>query len=531
MITKKVMKTKYSLIALAAAALLAIPLALAAGEPANVTGVTAHPVSATSMGLSWNSSHDSAGGLVNHYRVYYGTVSVQTAGQGDYEHQTDTPNNNTSFTVTGLTAGTTYYFSVTALDSKGLESEAYSLEAHATTSGSAAPASGTPSAATGDTTAPTVAQVAASFKTQVTVTFSEPVKLPASAPQTAFSIAEQVVTANTLAVTGAVLDTTDSKKVNLTTATQKPGVSYIVTAGVGVTDVAGNPIVSGNTDSGLFVGSSSAAPAAVTPPIVMPPAQTTPPATTPPVVAPPVVEPKDCGGDEACFYAQLKTCAPVKMVSVVGQSQTKREVAGPEGANCVLKYEVAGMLDLNNPKTLECKIPTASLGDRVTRVTAKTGKFFTNEAEARQLCTGTELEDFVHSEFTAAPVADTTPPENVTKFTLAFKAEVEKFVIMLRWVASLNSAKDLVDQILYMSMDRGQHYDAGASLGKTVTTHDVPNLEGGKEYTFKLTTKDAAGNESTGVVKSIRLPQTGAAAGLLLLGSLFGAKGLLRKKK
>ena len=57
-------------------------------------------------------------------------------------------------------------------------------------------------------------------------------------------------------------------------------------------------------------------------------------------------------------------------------------------------------------------------------------------------------------------------------------------------------------------------------------------LEGGKEYTFKITTKDNAGNESVGAVQSIRLPQTGAGAGLLLLASGLGARyGLKRRKK
>ncbi len=82
-----------------------------------------------------------------------------------------------------------------------------------------------------------------------------------------------------------------------------------------------------------------------------------------------------------------------------------------------------------------------------------------------------------------------------------------------------------------MSMDRGKNYDAGKPLGPLVAKNEVANLDGGKEYTFKITTKDASGNESTGVVKSIRLPQTGAGAGLLLLGSLAAAKRLLRRKK
>ena len=53
----------------------------------------------------------------------------------------------------------------------------------------------------------------------------------------------------------------------------------------------------------------------------------------------------------------------------------------------------------------------------------------------------------------------------------------------------------------------------------------------GKEYTFKISTKDDNGNESVGVVKSIRLPQTGVGLGLLLLGSVGVAGRLLRRKR
>jgi hypothetical protein len=88
-----------------------------------------------------------------------------------------------------------------------------------------------------------------------------------------------------------------------------------------------------------------------------------------------------------------------------------------------------------------------------------------------------------------------------------------------------------VDQILYSSTDRGVTYDRGNSLGPVATNHQVPNLAGGKEYTFKITTKDATGNESTGVVKSIRLPQTGVGAGMLVFGSAAAAYQALKRRK
>jgi fibronectin type 3 domain-containing protein len=411
------MKTnmKKSLFALIAAIILAIPAisAFAAGEPVNVTGLTATAVDSTSIGLSWNSSKDASGGLVNHYRVYYGTTSVQTAGSGEYGSEVDTPNNSTSYVVTGLTAGTTYYFAVTAIDSASLESEAYSVEANATTAAAvAAPAA--------DTASPTVASVENVDKSHVKVVFSEAVTLPDLLPEAAFSITEQINPTNTLEVMGAVIDTKDTTgaTVILETAVQTKDMNYIVTAGVAVTDAAGNPIISGSTDSGLFAGSDA--------------------------------EP------------------------VVATTETPAE-------------------EIVDPTTTE----------------------------------GAAAE----GETTAEAPADTTAPEDITALMLTFKEDMEKFIIVMDWTASLNTAKDLVDQILYQSMDRGTTYGAGTSLGTDATHYELPNMEGGKEYTFKITTKDAAGNESVGVVKSIRLPQTGAGIGLLLLGSAGAAGRFLRRKK
>jgi cysteine-rich repeat protein len=430
------MKTnmKKSIFALITAAMLAVPTigAFAAGEPANVTGLTATAVDATSIGLSWNSAKDAGGNAVNHYRVYYGTTSVQTVGEGDYDTQVDTPNNNNSYVVTGLTPSTAYYFSVTAIDAASLESEAYSLEANATTS--AVGGAGT------DTTSPTVTEVTAVDKAHVKVVFSEAVKLPDLLPEAAFTIEEQLTPTKLLEVMGAKLDQEDvtGSTIILETAAQTKSVNYIVTAGVAITDTAGNPIISGSTDSGLFAGSD---------------------------VEPPVTE-----------------SAPVPLTE---------EVAPAEGA------------------------------------TAVCGNGTVEEGEA---CDDGNVKSDDGCSATCVVDKDITPPEDITSLILSFKRDLEKFIIVMNWTASINTAKDLVDQILYQSLDRGTTYDTGTPLGAEATTNEVPNLEGGKEYTFKITTKDAAGNESVGVVKSIRLPQTGIGISLLLFGSAAAA-GLIRRKQ
>ncbi|MDC0309675.1 YCF48-related protein, partial [bacterium] len=79
--------------------------------PANLAGQTGP----TTMQLSWtaNSESDIAG-----YKVYY-----DTDGSGyPYANSVSTGSTGTSYTLTGLTTGTTYYAAVSAIDSDGNES-------------------------------------------------------------------------------------------------------------------------------------------------------------------------------------------------------------------------------------------------------------------------------------------------------------------------------------------------------------------------------------------------------------------------
>ncbi len=75
--------------------------------PSTPTNLTASNTTQTSTGLSWNPSTDNVG--VSGYRVYVdGDLEATTAG--------------TSYTVSGLTAGTTYLMEVSAFDAAGNES-------------------------------------------------------------------------------------------------------------------------------------------------------------------------------------------------------------------------------------------------------------------------------------------------------------------------------------------------------------------------------------------------------------------------
>lgn len=502
------MNTKKLAISIISALVFGSSVAMAAGIPENVSGVKASAVDATSIGLNWKAAKDGEGTAVKNYRIYYGTISVLELGEGDYEKQMDTPNNNTSFVVTGLKSNTKHYFAVTAISTDNKESTEYSLEANATTKAEAA----VPAEGGADTAAPTVASVSAPDKQHVKMVFSEAVQLPIASPEASFGIVEQINPANELTVKSAVLDPTDTSKktILMETSDQKASMNYILTAGVGVKDLAGNPIVSGGADSGLFLGSAvepvkAAAPA----PVV----------TQTPAAAAQAV---DCAKDLKCLLTHMADCtlASVAQADEAATTEYKIEVTGAEDANCKVKYTAS-----KHPNVL---FAGATMDCKVAKGTYATMEDF-NKAVDTKNCAGTLVDGYKALAVVAAK--DTTPPENITKLLLSFKKELEKFVVMMSWTPSLNTAKDLVDQLLYMSLDKGKNYDTGKSLGALVAKTEVANLDAGTEYAFKITTKDASGNESTGVVKSIRLPQTGAGIGLLLLGSLGAAKRLLKRKK
>lgn len=88
---------------------------------------------------------------------------------------------------------------------------------------------------------------------------------------------------------------------------------------------------------------------------------------------------------------------------------------------------------------------------------------------------------------------DVTPPEDVTDLN-AISGDT---VVELSWAPSKNGEGDLTDQILYI--DDGSGYDAGTSLGASVSQFAVTNLTNNTKYTFKITVKDEVPNESSGI--------------------------------
>ena len=113
-----------------------------------------------------------------------------------------------------------------------------------------------------DTTAPKVVSATSITPNQVKVVFSEKVKLPA-VPESAFSIINTNYknadgTPGSIKVTGVVLDPDDlsGATVILTTGDQGLGMPYVLTVGNGITDLAGNAIIPGASDTAAFAGTA-----------------------------------------------------------------------------------------------------------------------------------------------------------------------------------------------------------------------------------------------------------------------------------
>lgn len=91
---------------------------------------------------------------------------------------------------------------------------------------------------------------------------------------------------------------------------------------------------------------------------------------------------------------------------------------------------------------------------------------------------------------------DSTAPANVSD--LAAQPDDEK--VVLDWTSPPDIPGDLEGYRVYYSDDGGETYaTASSSLSKSIEQHEVDGLTNGQLYTFKVSTYDSSGNESTGV--------------------------------
>ncbi len=471
--------------------------------PSDVENLKATPADGAAT-LTWNVATDNVG--VKGYRLYYGSKSVTTDG-GSYETGPVDVGNKISYVVNNLTNGTKYYFALTAYDAAGNESVNYSVEASAT-----------PLHGSADKQAPQVTKATAVDKSHVRVTFSEAVQLPTTHPENAFSIKNDTTSVQ-LQVMNATMDASDAsnKSVLLETANQQAGASYILTAGIDIKDLAGNPIVSGTSDTAAFTGTDLVA--STQQPALFQQTQ----AQSQQVEGPQLVGVQAVDGT----HLQVTFDKPVVLNSNPAENFIITEQETIENTLDILNVS----LNASGNQAVLTTAPMKPIGYNLIAVdiTDKQGNAMSVENNAT-VFTGVAAmveTQMATQQASSQQVADTTPPEDATNFTAAM---IKQLIVTLNWTRSLNSAGDLVKYVLYMSTD-GKTFGAGIDVDPTSSTFDVTNIMPGVKYFFKLVALDNSGNASPGVMTTFTLPKTGPELGLLLLGSLGAGKVFGRKKK
>ncbi len=444
--------------------------------------------------ISWDSATDNL--KVAGYQVHYDVKSVKNPGE-KYAFIKDAGNVLT-YNITGLENGKKYYFSVIAYDAAGNESVNWGAPEVSVT-----PTADAPEAK--DNTAPQVSKATAISKEQVKVVFSEAVVLPKEKPEDAFQI-EDEDTLEPLAVLKVEIDKDDKEKktIILSTAPQTLKSKYKLTAGIDIEDISGNPIISGTSDTAEFDGSDAN--------------KVAEDVKGPEVVK---VEPMDNTHVIVTFNETVVLgIDPSQNFSIVEAADEKKQlqVLGVELGKDSKNVVDASAIVTTSPQS-EKKYTVSVLGLKDTSG---------NEVSASK-ATG----EFVGVAGAKTPdnIKDILPPKDVAKLMADYVFAAGKYVVNLSWENPVENKTDTKEQLIYMSQDQGTSYAKKASLDATATKYSAKDLSPG-EYWFKITQKDAAGNESEGIVKKVTLAETGPELiGLVALSTVLGRFATKKKKK
>lgn len=445
--------------------------------------------------LTWDKSTDNVG--VTGYQVHYGLSAVTETGQ-KYDNNVDA-GNVTEYLLTGLTNGKKYYFSVIAFDAAGNESERWADELSLTPSKDAGDYK--------DEVAPKVSSAESLNKNEVKVVFSEEIVIPAEDPQDAFQI-EDDNELTPLVVTEAKMDTEDktNKTVILTTADQKDGITYKLTVTIDVEDKAENPVISGTSDTAIFAGTGTEKPSEDT--------------SGPEVVS---VESQDNTHVLVNFNETVKlSIDPSENFNIAEKDDATKTltVLGVELVPNDDNIEDAGAVITVSPQEKKNYVLTAiDLKDEANNEVneAKSSAIFEGKAEENGDANGDTTNE------------DTTPPKDVKELLADITQKAEKYIVKLSWIVPEENEGDSSQQIVYISTDN-KKFDKKANIDPQAKEYSVEELSDG-EYYFKLTQKDAANNESEGVIKKITLAKTGPGVVGLIAVSLILGRVVSKKKK
>ncbi|MDA1060326.1 MAG: fibronectin type III domain-containing protein [bacterium] len=455
--------------------------------------------------LTWDAATDDTG--VDGYQVHYGTSTVDEKGK-KYDKMEDV-GDKTEYTVSKLENGTKYYFSIIAYDEAKNESLAWAKEQSAT------PVKG--SGESDDKDAPTVSKAEAINKEQVKITFSEEIVLPKEDPEDAFAI-ENNDDFEPLVVLAAEMDEEDkdNKTVIITTAAQVKNVEYKLTVSIDIEDKAGNPVISGTSDTALFDGSD---------------VEKEPEDTEGPVLN--KVEVLDSTHIGLTFSETIVLDTDPSSNFQINQQkdQTKQldvlgVKLGDSGDDIADSYVI---LTTTEHEGIKYVVMAVNVEDEAgnTMNAGKNSAEFEGEKEAAEEEPPEDADEDDDQGSETPP--DTTAPKDVANFLADAVVSASKYVVTLNWDIP-EDLKDSIEQNLYLSKDKGAKYDSLSKIGPAVDEYDIKDMEPG-EYWVKLTQKDAAGNESEGTVIEVILSETGPGTVGLILASLGLGRVYSKKRR
>jgi hypothetical protein len=276
------------------------------------------------------------------------------------------------------------------------------------------------------------------------------------------------------------------------------GDKYELTVGIGVTDKSGNPVKSGTSDTAVFNG-SNAEPITKT-----------------------AAEEKTLTLESAmALESNLVELTFSEEVSLPLQALDSFIIAEQENSQNILAVSKATLNPLDAKKVLLETAAQQAIKYSViaSEITNKDGELIDLNKNITQFDgVAEESTSPVENNEIPTETEDKQAPEEVTFLTANPNPDGS---LRLSWIASLDSQKDLADQMLYVSSDGGKNFDQGRSIGKVTNKFDVKGLAPGMDYAFKITTKDNSGNESLGELVSFKtaesLPDSGPGSLILVM--------------